>query len=76
MICMILIGLAAGAALQVSDVPALKEHLAVSGLIETQDGAAQRGFAAAGLAHDAESLACVQRKADVVHGVEHSRRGS
>ncbi len=43
--------------------------------MQPQDGAPQRGFAAAGLAHDAERLALRPGKADVVHGVEMPPRG-
>ena len=42
---------------------------------QVQDALAQHAFAAAGFAHDGEDLTRAQRKADVAHGLDLSRRG-
>ena len=47
---------------------AMVDDFAAGGIVELQDGAAQRGFAAAALAHDAEFFAAVELEGDVVHG--------
>ena len=56
--------------------PPFKEDLPFGGLLESQYGPAQGGFAAARLAHHPEGLALTDGKGYVVHGVEHSRRGT
>ena len=57
-------------ALQVRHVLALKEDLAVRGLVQADDGAAERGLSAAGLADQAEGLALFDGEGDVVHGAQ------
>ena len=57
-------------AAQLHDVAAVVEDLAGGGLDEPDDGAAQGGLAAAGLAHDAHGLLGVDLEVDAVHGVE------
>ena len=42
---------------------------------QVQDALTQHAFAAAGVAHDGEDLTRAQRKADVAHGLDLSRRG-
>ena len=52
------------------DVPAVVEDLAGGGLDEPDDGTAQGGLAAAGLAHHAHRLLGVDLEVDAVHGVQ------
>ena len=52
------------------DVLALEEHRAAGGTGEVHDAAARGGLAAAGLSHQAEGLASVDVKRDVVDGVD------
>ena len=54
---------------------AVEDYLAVSGRVQAQNNAAQSGLAAAGLAHDTQSLALVDGEADVIHRVKHSAGG-
>ena len=44
------------------------ENLALGGVVDTHDHAAQSGLTAAGLAHHAQSLAFVNVQGDIIHG--------
>src|SRR5206468_11229466 len=50
------------------DLGAVDAHAARGGLVQAQDGAAERGFAAARFADEAEGLALVDRERDAVDG--------
>jgi hypothetical protein len=53
-------------------VSTLKNHLALGGTIQTQDGLRQTAFAAAALADDSDRLPALQLKAHSVHGAHES----
>ena len=55
---------------QVGDIPALEVDLASGDGLQTEEGAAQGGLAAAGLTHDAEDAALGDRDGHVADGVE------
>ena len=48
---------------------AVKDHMAVGGGIEANDGAAQGGLAAARLTHQAQGLTLVDVEGHVIHGL-------
>ena len=54
---------------EVRDVAALEDDLAARRIEQLHDAARHRGLAAAGLSHDAERLALLQREADAVDGL-------
>ena len=59
-----------GALAEVRDVLAVEDHVPVRGLVEAQDRPAERGLAAAGLAHEPERLAALDGEGDVVDGLD------
>ena len=59
-----------GSALLAHHFLAVKDDLAVGGLVELDDGATQGGLAAARLTHEAQGLALVDVKGHVVHSLE------
>ena len=46
------------------------EYLAAGGVLQTHDGLAQRGLAAAGFPHHAQRLALIDGEAEVIHGLD------
>ena len=57
---------------QRGNIRSVEDHLARSGLQQTQDGPADGGFAAAGFAYDPQGLASFDLKGNVVHGMQHA----
>ena len=55
--------------------PKVDEDLPAGGVDLAGDESGDRGLAGAGFAHDGEDLTRAQRKADVAHGLNLSRRG-
>ena len=55
-----------------ADILAVKNNPSLSGIVDADDGAAQSGFATAGLAYQAQGLAPLHRNGDIVHRLDHS----
>ena len=55
-----------------ADILAVKNNPSLSGIVDADDGAAQSGFATAGLAYQAQGLAPLHLNGDIVHRLDHS----